>query len=72
MLTKERLIEKINQLPPEFFQEVDDFIDFIQLKRKGLFIGGSLEDYQESFREIREHKEGKIKLSKAEDLLNEP
>jgi hypothetical protein len=71
MLTKERLIEKINQLPPEFFQEVDDFIDFIQFKRSGLLLGGSLEDYQESFQEIRKHKEGKIKLSKAEDLLNE-
>ncbi len=71
MLTKENLIEKINQLPPEFFQEVDDFIDFIQSKRKGLLIGGSINDYKESFQEIREHKEGKINLSRAEDLLKD-
>lgn len=69
MPTKENLIEKINQLPPDLLQEVDDFVDFIKLKREDLLLGGSLQDYQESFREIREHKEGKIQLSRAEDLL---
>jgi len=71
MPTKENLIEKINQLPAELLKEVDDFVDFIKLKREDLLLGGTMEDYQEAFREIREHKEGKIELSKAEDLLNE-
>lgn len=34
MLTKERVIEKVRALPENILKEVNDFIDFLEIKRK--------------------------------------
>lgn len=34
MLTKERIIEKVRALPESVLKEVNDFIDFLEIKRK--------------------------------------
>lgn len=33
MITRERLVKKIELLPSYFLQEVDDYIDFIEYKK---------------------------------------
>lgn len=34
MLVKEQIIEKVQILPENILREVDDFIDFLEIKRK--------------------------------------
>jgi len=57
-----------NQLPPDLLEEVNDFVDIL-LKEKN--VSGSIEEYEEAIREIKFHKEGKIKLPALEEMLSE-
>ncbi len=62
------LIQKIDQLPPDLVEEVNDFVDIL-LKEKN--VSGSIEEYEEAIKEIKFHKEGKIKLPALEEMLSE-
>jgi hypothetical protein len=62
------VIQKINQLPPDLLEQVNDFVDVLLKEKK---VSGSIEEYEEAIREIRLHKEGKIKLSTLEEMLSE-
>lgn len=44
------LIQKIDQLPPDLVEEVNDFVDIL-LKEKNL--NGSIEDYEAAVKEIK-------------------
>ena len=62
------LIQKIDRLPPDLVEEVNDFVDIL-LKEKN--VSGSIEEYEEAIKEIKFHKEGKIKLPALEEMLSE-
>jgi len=62
------LIKKMNQLPPDLLEEVNDFVDVL-LKEKN--VSASIEEYEEAIKEIKFHKEGKIKLLTLEEMLSE-
>ena len=62
------LIRKVNKLSPYLLEEVNDFVDIL-LKEKN--VGGSIEKYEEAIKEIKLHKEGKIKLHTLEEMISE-
>jgi hypothetical protein len=45
------LIQKISQLPPDLLEKVNDFVDIL-LKEKS--VGGSIEEYEEAIKEIKD------------------
>jgi len=45
------LIQKISQLPPDLLEKVNDFVDIL-LKEKN--VGGSIEEYEEAIKEIKD------------------
>lgn len=59
---KEMILKKIEELPPELIEEVDDFIDFLRTKKQKKFIS------DKSLFLIQQESLKKIWDSGAEDL----
>ncbi|MDI6736382.1 MAG: hypothetical protein QME42_09380 [bacterium] len=69
MLVKEHIIEKVHVLPDNILREVDDFIDFLEIKRKKEenqwgWLSGGIDKIEES--DFKDYLDG---LTSYEDML---
>ncbi len=61
--TREQLVQKIMELPPESVREVEEFLDFLRYRherresRGGVTLGGLLEGYRFTLEEIAQARQ---------------
>lgn len=59
-MQNERLIEKINTLPPERIAEVEDFVDFIALRDERKLVEAATKLSEDSFKTVWDNEEDAV------------